>query len=121
MNSAQTILTRIEATVRSLPEDSGIDPCTLSWVAQLRNILDEELPEMTEMTLGTVYRFSGKRGLECRAVVTKENPKTWVLYETTDSSRPGARWMINKNWCLKENIERDSYQTYSLPSDVRLK
>ena len=119
MRSAQTILKNIEATCTD--ESGYLDPRTRVWINELRDILNEQLPEMTEVVIGAVYRFRGKKGAQCRGVVTKENAKTWVVYETTDSSRPGCRWMIGKDWCTKENFKRDTVQSWEVPAGVKFK
>jgi hypothetical protein len=119
MPQARDYLDYLEAAVRDA--EKVIDPCALSWISSLRAIVEDELPEYTNIHLMTVYRFRGKRGQACRGVVTKENAKTWVVYETSDSSRPGTRWMISKGWCTTDNIERDSNQAYELPAGVKIK
>jgi hypothetical protein len=73
------------------------------------------------LILNSVYKFKAKKGRIARGVVTKENDKTWVLYEVDGSGNPGTRWMLSKSWCTKTNVWRDEAQSYSLPSYVRVK
>jgi len=120
MPSAQQLLGYLEATVRDVQDSSAIDPCALSWVEQLRDIVDECLPELVSMRVASVYEFEAK-GKSVRAICTKENTKTWVLYEVEGSSRPGCRWMLGKSWCVAENIQRAATQSYSLPEHVKVK
>lgn len=120
MPTAQQLLGYLEATVRDVTGSSAIDPCALSWIEQLQNIVAENLPEVTTMRVGTVYTFVSK-GKSVRAICTKQNTKTWVLYETDDSSRPGCRWMLGKGWCTAKNVNRAPTQSYSLPDHVSIK
>ena len=85
------------------------------------NELEAAIPKTTSMRINTVYKFNAGKGRIARAVVTKENSKTWVLYETQDSGKPGCRWMISKSWCKEENIWRDVAQSYELPEGVKIK
>jgi len=96
-------------------------PYFQSWWNDLKVLVTDEFPEYTRLMMGSVYRFTGKKGAQCRGVVTKENEKTWVLYETSDSSRPGCRWMLSKTWCTKDNVYRDETQSYTLPEGLRVK
>jgi hypothetical protein len=119
MPQARDYLDYLEVAVRDA--EKYVDPAALSWLSELRNIVEDEIPEYTNMQLMTVYHFRGKKGLMCRGIVTKENAKTWVVYEVADSSRPGCRWMISKDWCTAENIQRDTNQAYEMAPGVRIK
>lgn len=110
--SMRKLLTYIE---RDIPDVKG----SICWL-QLKELIEDEFPELVDICLKTVYKMNSKKGL-LRVVVTKENQKTWVMYEVTDSVTPGSRWMVGKTWCLSENIWRDEAQSYSIPSNVRIK
>lgn len=114
MTTVQCFLDRIENRLDSTIIDSP------DWIA-LRRIIMHELPELTVIRIGTVYEFNSSKGHNLSAVVTKENQKTWVLYEITRSHSPGTRWMIGKTWCTKENITRSIAQSFELPKGVKIK
>lgn len=117
MASAQRYLKEIEGAIK----DAGVThPHINFWINELKDIINEELPELAGIQLQTVYRFVSKK-LSRRVIVTKENSKTWVMYETADSARPGTRWMIGKTWCTTGNIQRDSAQSYLLPEGLKIK
>jgi hypothetical protein len=118
MPSAQALLGFINSAVIGAKE---IDPCTLSWLTQLKDIIDEELPELVDMRVNTVYLFEDKKGRRNRAVMTKENSKTFVLYEVNGSTRPGCRWMLDHRWCTSGNIVRDTSQSYTMSDGVKIK
>lgn len=111
MSRASQLMLRIE---KQFPVQE-----TLEW-EQLKSIIAKEFPELISMHIGTVYTMS-ERTSRRRMVVTKENGKTWVMYEVEGSYRPGCRWMITKTWCTKENITRDSIQSYEFPKGLKLK
>ena len=92
---------------------------TSTW-RQLKAFIEDEFPALTPIHVHSVYKMVAK-GIPRRLVVTKENSKTWVMYETADSARPGVRWMIGKTWFTQENIQRDVAQSYSLPPGTKLK
>lgn len=119
MSNPRILIESIEMAVKGAGQE--IDPCTLSWVRQLKEVIDIEFPESIQLRIANVYRFTGRRGAQCRGVVTKQNEKTWVLYETVDSHAPGTRWMLHKTWCTKNNIRRDEAQSYELPRGLRIK
>lgn len=117
MASAQRLMKEIEGIFK----DAKLDhPYLESYWNDLKDKVSEAMPELTAVGIGGVFRMNTKRG-EVRAVCTKSNPKTWVMYETTDSLNPGMRWMIGKTWCCKDNIWRDEAQSYTLPEGVVVK
>jgi len=118
MPSAQALLGFIKNAVIDSKE---IDPCTISWINQLEDIIAEEIPELVDMRVNVVYLFEDTKGITNRAVMTKENSKTYVLYEVTGSTRPGCRWMLGHGWCTAENIQRDVSQSYTMPDMVKIK
>jgi len=87
---------------------------------RLRSFIEDEFPSMVYIHVGGVYTMVSK-GARRRMVVTKENQKTWVMYEVEGSYTPGTRWMIGKTWCTEEQIARDSAQSYELPKGLVLK
>lgn len=109
----------IHARVRLVEKQNPGVVGTASWEG-LKNFIKSEFPVLLAIQLRAVYRFTSK-GRERRVVVTKENPKTWVMYETNDSSQPGMRWMIGKTWTTEENIYLDKEQVYELPQGLKLK
>lgn len=122
MPSAQKFLDLLESAVEDTINEglSSIDPCALYWIGKIREIVEDNIPELAHMSIGTVYVFQAK-DKNVRAICTKENQKTWVLYETDDSSRPGCRWMLGHGWCTADNIARAPTQSYTLPDSVRIK
>jgi hypothetical protein len=111
--SIQAVIHKLEVKHSGLSEDPN-------WLSLL-GVIDKHIPTITSICIGTVYMFQAKNGRIARGVVTKENTKTWVLYEDTESGKPGTRWMISKGWCREENIWRDTAQSYNLPEGVVLK
>ena len=87
---------------------------------RLINFVEAEFPELISIRLHTVYKMISKGHMR-RMVVTKENSKTWVMYEVEDSYAPGNRWMIGKTWCVEGNLWRDSAQSYLLPAGIKFK
>jgi hypothetical protein len=102
MPSAQHFLNLIEATTKGAKEH--VDPCTQWWIDELREIINDQIPELQDITVGGKYEMVDKKGRTITLQVTKENQKTWVMYELEGSARPGCRWMIHKTWCQKSNI-----------------
>lgn len=119
MPTAQALLGYITTAVTD--SDGAIDPCTLSWIYQLQEIINDRIPEQTVVRLFNVYKFWTKKYGWMRGVVTKENGKTWVIYETTDSRQPGCRWTWGKDGCSKDVMQRDTAQSYEMPSFVTFK
>jgi hypothetical protein len=89
--------------------------------ANLKRFIAEHYTPMTSMRVGTVYIFKGKGPIMLTGVCTKENGKSYIVYETNQSGDPGARWTLGKTWCTQENIQRSVAQSYALPSHVVLK
>jgi phosphoribosylaminoimidazole (AIR) synthetase len=117
MPTAQVFIDNIEAAIK----DAKVNhPHIQFWINELRDIVDEQMPKMASMCVGSVYTFTAKKKA-VRAILTKENTKTWVLYEVDGSDRPGCRWMLGKSWCSSDNIQRDTVQSYSLPESARIK
>ena len=117
MASAQRLMKEIELILKNAYIEKP--SLTLLW-NELKDKVSEAMPELTAVGIGGVFRMNTKRG-EVRAVCTKSNPKTWVMYETVDSLNPGMRWMIGKTWCRKNIIWRDEAQSYTLPEGVVVK
>jgi len=117
MLSAQKLVDRIEMVVKN----EGVDSLLLNtYIAELRDIINVRIPEKAAITLWQKYEVdTGKKGV-IEVMVTKENPKTWVAYELEDSSRPGCRWMLNKNWCTAERVRPTSSEA-QLPNHVVLR
>ena len=112
---------RLIKELRGAFKDSGIEhPHVNFWFNELEDMVNEHIPVPATIRLGTVYLMQSKKG-PARVIVTKENQKTWVMYEVEGSSRPGCRWMIYKTWCTAKNIVRDDAQSYVLPSHVVIK
>lgn len=109
----------IHAMVRLVEKQNPSIVGTASWNG-LKNFVAVEFPVLTPIHVHSVYKMVSK-GLTRRIVVTKENSKTWVMYEVEDSARPGMRWMIGKTWCIKDNIWHDTTQSYTLPVGLKLK
>ena len=98
-----------------------MEPQHLMLWQELKSIIQTKVPQFETIHLGDVYLMKGKKGTTVRVVATKSNTKTWVMYETMQSVSPGARWMVHKSWCTKNNIKRDSAQSYVIPEGVTLK
>jgi len=109
----------IHNVVAKMEKSNPLVVGTNDW-NELKFLIEEAFPKLTPIFIGSVYKMVAK-GLTRRVIVTKENQKTWVMYEVEDSARPGCRWMIGKTWCTKDNIWRDEAQSYSLPAGVKLK
>jgi len=94
-------------------------PYFQSWWDELKDVIDEAYPDLTSIQIGRKYVMETKKG---RAIVqvTKENQKTWVMYELEGSSRPGCRWMIGKTWCTAEKIQAVTTDAV-IPNTVRVK
>ena len=119
MPTARVLISSLDLAIKDA--GSNIDPCSLSWLRQLEDIIDEYVPDLTHMQLFTVYKFYTKKYGWMRGIVTKENAKTWILYETSGSFRPGCRWTWAKNLCTKDVMIRDSSQSYEMPATVKFK
>lgn len=108
----------MDAALKDTPSEH---PYVAHYWNEIKTKIDEEFPELTNVIIGRVYKFQAKGGRIARGVCTKENQKTFVLYETTDSGRPGCRWMIGKGWCTPENIWDDHSHDWAIPSHVVVK
>lgn len=112
----------VEELEKACLESNVVDhPYFMSWWDELKEKIAEEFPETVDLVIGRVYSFRAKRGRIARGVCTKENQKTFVVYEIDGSGRPGCRWMISKAWCLKDNIWEDHKADWSIPAHVTIK
>jgi hypothetical protein len=90
-----------------------------SWWSQLKDAVVDAYPTLTPIQIGRKYVMETKKG-RATVQVTKENQKTWVMYELEGSSRPGCRWMIGKTWCTAENIQAVSTDQ-AIPERIKVK
>lgn len=118
MFNAQAAMNYLEDSGFQTKSETKLSDSTV-W-QNLRAFIEAEFPTLVQVRIGTVYTMVSK-GFKRRMVVTKENQKTWVMYEVEGSYRPGVRWMIGKTWCTEENMDRDISQSYSLPAGTKLK
>ena len=109
----------VQSMMKELEKENSSLLNSHTWLT-FKRVIEEEFPKFIDIRLHTVYKMISK-GFTRRMVVTKENQKTWVMYEVNDSHNPGGRWMVGKTWCLAENIWRDTAQSYELPAGLKLK
>jgi len=74
-----------------------------AWI-NLKNYVANEFPDLVQIGVGLKYTMQTKKGT-VNMQVTKENQKTWVMYELENSARPSCRWMISKSWCTEDHIQ----------------
>jgi hypothetical protein len=86
---------------------------------EIKTLLNRAYPNLVTIKLRQKYVMDTKKG---RAVVqvTKENRKTWVMYEVEGSARPGTRWMVGKTWCTPDKIQ-PVHTDSRIPSWVEVK
>jgi len=95
-------------------------PYFQSWWNDLKEVVENELSSMTSIRVHTLYTMDTKKG-QVTVICTKENSKTWVMYEVEGSRRPGCRWMLGKSWCTEDNIQRSIAQSYAMPVGIKFK
>ena len=102
-------------------KDEGIEnPYFNTWWNELKNLVKEAYPELQNIFVGGKFSMLDKTGKEIQVKVTKENQKTWVMYELEGSNRPGCRWMVHKTWCEKDKIWPIS-STAEIPFGTKIK
>jgi hypothetical protein len=115
-------MSEINQLVKSMEAGAdGFDTLIIShsdW-NQLKKLIAQLTPDITPIQIGQKYVMNTKKG-QVVAQVTKENQKTWVMYEVEGSVNPGSRWMIGKTWCRAENIQHVITEA-RIPSYVRIK
>lgn len=89
-----------------------------SW-EDLKIAINEAYPTLVPIQIGRKYEMDTKKG-PVTVQVTKENQKTWVMYELDNSVRPGCRWMVGKTWCIEGNIYPVNSDA-KVPAHVRIK
>jgi len=101
-----------------LTEDGGRLCDNPDWRALRRFVVDNYV-EMVNVRLRMTFMLHTARKGDRLVRVTKENPKTWIMYELNGSIQPGCRWTIPKSICtVKELTAVDSVAI--IPNSARI-
>ena len=115
--SARSLIKIIEAK-GFCAEDERTLKDFIEW-QHLKLLINEAIPEMQPVVRGGKYKFSTPKKGTRTVEATKENGKSWIMYEVTGSRSPGCRWTIPKSRCGKDELERVTCDE-TIPSGVRI-